>query len=107
MGETAGLDSQLERIEKSWRGTELFIRFPRIIAADKELSAMAVRLALLLTNMDYRERGIIFARRIWLANALGCSVGTISKYVKELEDHGYLIDDTEGIRFKRCGNSCH
>jgi hypothetical protein len=96
MGETDRTEAKLDRTEMSWRGTKLFIRFPRLLAADRRLSPMAVRLALLLTNMDYHEKGIIFARRIWLANALGCSPGTISKYIKELEDQGYLIIDGKG-----------
>ncbi len=74
----------------AWTRTQKFIKFPRLIVADKHLSTGAKTLALILASFDMRRGGEVFPGLDILSIALGKSRPIVIKHLDELEDNGYI-----------------
>jgi len=68
-----------------------YIQVPAIALADKTLSLSAkIVLGIISDYCNYDGHGQVFPKQETLAEKLGCSRPTISKYLNELKEKGYL-----------------
>jgi hypothetical protein len=97
-----GDDLYQHKEKKPWKSAKRFIQLPRIIAADKRLSAEAVKLANIVAMFDMSRKikgkemgkeikgGIVFPGLNILSAATGRSKPMIIKYIRELHAAGYI-----------------
>ena len=86
----ASEETKEKQSSRPWTQSRKFVKFPRIMIADKKLSSEAKELALVLEAFDIRHGGIVFPGLEVQGEAINKSRPIVEKLLDELEVNGCL-----------------